>query len=116
MGMLALMYLIGCFHGEASSLALGVTPCQLGGACDIIGVAAGVGESDFDQGQKLDDLAAGAARCDDIAIDAGSARTVVAAKPSALTAAGIDLRQVLYMAVLLDVVDRRHPCRRLIDS
>jgi hypothetical protein len=59
--------------------------------------------------------AAGAARRD-IAIDAGPARTVVAAKPSAPTAAGIDLRQAVCMAVLLDVVDRRHPCQRLINS
>src|SRR3954462_10419222 len=78
------MYLIGCFHGDASSLAngaTGCTPCHVGGACAIIGVAAGVVESDFDQGQKLDlaaGCAAGAARYDDMAIDAGSARTVVA--------------------------------------
>ena len=64
----------------------------------------------------LDDVAGCAAGAGprDIAMDAGSARTVVAAKPSALTAAEIDLRQAVCMAVLLDFVDRRHPCRRLI--
>ena len=119
--MLAPRYLIGCFHGEISESgtgATGCTPCHVGGACAIIGGRRWRGaDSDFDHGQKLDDVAgcaAGAGRRPDIAMDAGSARTVVAAKPSALTAAGIDLRQAVCMAVLLDVVDRRHPCRRLI--
>jgi hypothetical protein len=87
-------------------------PCHVGGAGGVVGAA-------FDQGQKLDDVpgcAAGSERWPDIAIDAGSARTVVAASPSAVTAAGIDLRQAVCMAVLLDVVDRRHPCQRLINS
>jgi hypothetical protein len=124
-GMLAPTYLIGCRHGEISESASGVTGCipgQVGGACEVIGGAtggAGVAGAAFDQGQKLDDVAGGAAgsgRRPNIAIDAGSARTVVAAKLTALTAAEIDLRQAVCMAVLLDVVDRRHPCRRLIDS
>jgi hypothetical protein len=119
---LAPRYLIGCCHGEIAELgngAPGCTPCHVGGACAIIGTAAGGAEADFDQGQMLDDVAdcaAGAERRADIAMDAGSAKTVVAAKPSAPTAAGIDLRQAVCMAVLLDVVDRRHPCQRLIIS
>jgi hypothetical protein len=117
---LAPRYLIGCWNGEFSELgngATGCTPCHVGGACAVIGADAG--NADFDQGQKLDEVAGwadGADRRPDIAMDAGSAKTVVAAKPNAVTAAGIDLRQAVCMAVLLDVVDRRHPCRRLIVS
>jgi hypothetical protein len=119
---LAPRYLIGCWNGETSELGngpTGCTPCQVGGACAVIGAEAGAVDADFDHGQKLDEVAgcaAGAERRADIAMEAGSARTVVAAKPSAVTAAGIDLRQAVCMAVLLDVVDRRHPCRRLIVS
>jgi hypothetical protein len=121
--MLAPKYLIGCLNGEISELgsgAPGCTLCHVGGACAIIGAAAGVefAGAAFDHGQMLDVVAgcaAGAGRRD-IAMEAGSARTVVAVKPSALTATEIDLRQAVCMAVLLDVVDRRHPCRRLINS
>jgi hypothetical protein len=118
---LAPRYLIGCWNGETAELgdgATGWTPCHVGGAWAVIAAGAGDVDSDFDQGQKLDEVAgcaAGAGRRD-IAMEAGSAKTVVAAKPSAVTAAGIDLRQAVCMAVLLDVVDRRHPCRRLIVS
>lgn len=88
----------------------------------VIGVVVGV---DFDHGQNFDAVdgaaglagaagAAGAGRR--VAMDAGLAMTVEAAKPSALTAAGIDLRQAVCMAVLLDFVDRRHPCQRLSGS
>jgi len=118
---LAPRYLIGCWKSEISELGngpTGCTPCHVGGAWAVVGAGAGAGDVDFDQGQKLDEVAgcaAGAGRRD-IAMEAGSARTVVAAKPSAVTAAGIDLRQAVCMAVLLDVVDRRHPCRRLIVS
>jgi hypothetical protein len=89
----------------------------VGAGCTAVTAGAGAVELDFDQGQKLNDVAgcaAGATRRPDIAMDAGSARTVVAANPSAPTAAEIDLRQAVCMAVLLDVVDRRHPCRQLI--
>jgi hypothetical protein len=122
-GMLAPINLIGCLQGEISDSVTGVTgctACQASGACAVIGCAtcggAGSAELDFDHGQKLDDVAGGATgsgRRPNIAIDAGSASAVVAAKVNALTAAGIDLRQAVCMAVLLDVVDRRHPCRRL---
>jgi hypothetical protein len=116
-------YWNGCFQAEVSEFGgapTGCAPCQVGGACAVVGAGAGAGVvgADFDQGQKLedDDWAAGAEFRADIAIEAGSARAVVAASPSAVTAAGIDLRQAVCMAVLLDVVDRRHPCQRLINS
>jgi hypothetical protein len=91
----------------------------VGGVCAVVGAGAGVAGADFDQGQKLDDVAGGATgsgRRPNMAMEAGSARAVVAAKLSALTAVGIDLRQAVCMVVLLDVVDRRHPCQRLIVS
>src|SRR5262245_54930056 len=114
-GMLAPMYLIGCFQAEASSAATGVMACEVcivSGAWAVTGVAVGMALSAFDQGQKDDFGGAGAVvdsrnGCD-IAIDAGLAMAVLAAKPSAPTAAGIVLRQALYMAVLLDCVVRRH--------
>jgi hypothetical protein len=118
-GMAAPSDLIGCFQGDVSEPAGGATgwtPCHVGGACAVIGAAAGAVDSDFDHGQMFDHApgcALAAARCGDIAMDAGSARAVVAAKPKAVTAAGIILRQAVSMAVLLDFVDRRHPCRRL---
>jgi hypothetical protein len=116
---LALMNENGCFQAEVSELgggATGWTPCQVAGAWAVAG--AGAVGADFDHGHHDDvpDCAAGSERWPDIAIEAGSARTVVAARPSAVTAAGIDLRQAVCMAVLLDVVDRRHPCQRLINS
>src|SRR5262249_52526927 len=107
----------------AATGGAGWTVCQAGcawavagGAWEAAGGAAAGGVSDFENGQKLheDDAAGcapGAGRCR--AIEAGSAKTDEAAKRSALTAAGIDLRQVWCMAVPLDIVDRQHPCRRL---
>jgi hypothetical protein len=110
----------GCFQAEVSELGgapTGCTPCQVGGACAVVGAGAGVVGADLDQGHQDDvlDCAAGSERWP-IAIEAGSAKALVAASPSAVTAAGIDLRQAVCMAVLLDVVDRRHPCQRLINS
>src|SRR5258705_6824348 len=61
---LAPRYLIGCWNGEFSEFGNGVTgctPCHVGGACAVIGTDAGAVDADFDQGQKLDEVAGWAA-------------------------------------------------------
>src|SRR5262245_39851683 len=73
------------------------------------GAAAGAVE---DQGQKPDDWAAGAGRRF-MAIEAGSANAAVADNAAAHRAAETVVSQALCMAVLLDVVGRELPCRRL---